>query len=78
MPELMAGQTRSTSVSRRREQSISAEAQPMLEAPLTEHLIRFVYEGAKESDPDAGNDNALITLERVLLSELMEVKSDQE
>ena len=68
MPELMAGQARSTSVSRRREQSISAEAQQMLVTPVTEHLIRFVYEGAKASDPEAGKEDPRIILDGVLLS----------
>ena len=39
MPDLMPGQTRSASVSRRREQSISAEARQMLVTPVTEHLL---------------------------------------
>ena len=42
VPELMAGPKKSSSVSRRREQSISAEAQQMLVTPATEHLIYSV------------------------------------
>ena len=78
MPELMSGQTRSTSVSKRREQSVSDEASVMLNTLVTEHLLRFVYEGATETDPDAGAEDALITTDGVLLSELMEIKSEPE
>ena len=67
MPELMAGQTQSVSVSRRREQTISSEAQQMLVTPVTEHLVRFVYEGAKDSDPVAGKEDELRTTDGVIL-----------
>ena len=48
----------------------------MLVTPVTEHLIRFVYEGSKESDPEAGKEDALITPDGVLLTELMEINSE--
>ena len=51
------------------DQSISAEARQMLVTPVTEHLIRFVYKGSKESDPEGGKEDALITPEGVLLTE---------
>ena len=47
----------------------------MLVTPVTEHLIRLVYEGSKENDPEAGKEDTLITLDGVLLTELMEIKS---
>ena len=78
MPELMAGQTRSVSVSRRREQTISSEAQQMLVTPVIEHLVRFVYEGAKDSDPTAGKEDELRTTDGVLLSELLDTRSEPE
>ena len=61
MPEIMTGQTRSISVSRRHEQTITPEAQKILETPITEHLVRFVYEGAKDTDPLAGKEDELRT-----------------
>jgi len=78
MPELMAGQIRSVSVSRRREQTISSEAQQMLVTPVIEHLVRFVYEGAKDSDPTAGKEDELRTTDGVLLSELLDTRSEPE
>ena len=51
MPEIMAGQSRSISVTRRHEQTIAPEAQKILDTPITEHVVRFVFEGAKDTDP---------------------------
>ena len=59
MPETMAGQSRSVSVTRRHEQTISTEAQSFLDTPITDHLVRFVYEGATDSDPLAGAEDEL-------------------
>ena len=49
----------------------------MLVTPAIEHLIRFVYEGSKESDPEAGKEDTLITPDSVLLTELMEIKKSE-
>ena len=48
----------------------------MLMTPVTEHLVRCVYEGAKDSDPTAGKEDELRTTDGVLLSELLEIGSE--
>ena len=50
----------------------------MLETPSTEHRIRFVPETATKNDPVSGLEDKLVTGEGVLLSDLMEVKSEAE
>ena len=50
----------------------------MLATPVAEHLVRFVYEGATDSDPMAGKEDELRTADGVLLSELLETGSEPE
>ena len=50
----------------------------MLATPDVEHLVRFVYEGATDSDPMAGKEDEIRTADGVLLSELLETGSEPE
>ena len=50
----------------------------MLATPVAEHLVRYVYEGATDSDPMAGTEDELRTADGVLLSELLETGSEPE
>ena len=79
MPEIMAGQSRSTSVSRRREQTVPRDkTKIMLATPYIGHLIRFVTKAATKNDPWSGLEDKQVTDEGILLSDLMEVKSESE
>ena len=79
MPEIMAGQSRSTSVSRRREQTVPRDkTKIMLATPYIGHLIRFVTKAATKNDPWSGLEDKQVTDEGILLSDLMEVKSGSE
>ena len=78
MPEIMAGQSRSISVARRHEQTTSPEAQKSLDTPITEHLMRCVYEGATDSDPLAGQEDELRTGDGILVSELLDTQPEPE
>ena len=78
MPEIMAGQSRSISVTRRHEQTISTETQRILDTPITEHLVRFVYEGATDSDPLAGEEDELRTSDGVPVHRLLDVNPELE